>query len=426
MVFLIREDTVSEAKKVICEQCDLVLEIPECQGVKVGVCPRCGSVVHHYHPSPVIYSLCFAISALAMIISTDFLPFLTINFSGLSNSMMLLDYVSILFDKDLGLVSLLIMMFMHFFPIVALFIIIICDCCYLKHKKSRFIALLLKFYVFCKDWSMVDVFVVGVLVSLIKLVNLVDVVYEFGFWSYILFALLFILSVSRFHVHVMWEYFFPQSPIERNIVSGVTAYNQGFTNCHVCDEIVDIKKSSVCPRCGADVVKIHERSIQKCLAFLIAAVAIYIPANLYPMMITFYMGSGEESTILEGVIVLWELKSYFVSMVIFIASVCIPILKILVLFYLCYVYLSFKRAKKKKLLGILFRVVEFIGKWSMVDVFVVAIMVSIVRMGNIMIIDPGFALVSFGAVVILTILAAKQFNPKLLWINLNRNQNNGE
>ena len=144
------------------------------------------------------------------------------------------------------------------------------------------------------------------------------------------------------------------------------------------------------------------------------------------MMITFYMGSGEESTILEGVIVLWELKSYFVSMVIFIASVCIPILKILVLFYLCYVYLSFKRAKKKKLLGILFRVVEFIGKWSMVDVFVVAIMVSIVRMGNIMIIDPGSALVSFGAVVILTILAAKQFNPKLLWINLNRNQNNGE
>lgn len=415
---------MSGSKKVICEQCDLVLDIPECEGVKVGVCPRCGKILHHYHPSPVIYSLCFAVSALIMIISTDFLPFMSINFSGLNNSMKLLDYVSVLADQELGLVSILIMMFMHFLPIIALISIIICDICYLRHRKYGFISRLLRLFQFCKQWSMVDVFVIGVLVSLIKLVNLVDVVYEFGFWSYILFALFFILAVSRFHVLVMWEYFFPQPDVDRPIVSGITAHKQGFTDCPVCGRIVDLHESDCCPRCGANVVNPHKHSVQKCLAFLLAAIAIYIPANIYPMMITVYMGSGEESTILEGVVVLWEMGSYFVSMVIFLASVCIPILKILVLLYLCVMYLTFKRAKKKKLLSMLFRVVEYIGKWSMVDVFVVAVMVSIVRMGNLMIIDPGSALVSFGAVVILTILAAKQFNPKMLW--LNNNNKNGE
>lgn len=416
---------MSEMKKVICEQCDIVLDIPECEGVKVGGCPRCGKILHHYHPSPVRYSLCFAVSALIMIISTDFLPFMSINFSGLNNSVNLLDYVSVLADNDLGFVSILIMMFMHFLPIVALIAIIICDTCYLLKKRYLFISRLLRIFQFCKQWSMVDVFVVGVLVSLIKLVNLVDVVYEFGFWSYITFALMFILAMSRFHVQVMWEFFFPKTETERPIISGITAYKQDFADCHLCGGIVDVRKGYNCPRCGAVVASVNENCIQKCLAFLIAAVAIYIPANMYPMMITVYMGNGEESTILEGVVVLWEMGSYFVSAVIFLASVCIPILKIIVLFYLCCMYKTFKRAKKKKMLGILYRTVEYIGKWSMVDVFVVAIMVSIVRMGNIMIIDPGSALVSFGAVVILTILAAKQFNPKILWLNSVDN-NDGE
>ena len=130
---------MSEMKKVICEQCDIVLDIPECEGVKVGVCPRCGKILHHYHPSPVRYSLCFAVSALIMIISTDFLPFMSINFSGLNNSVSLLDYVSVLADNDLGFVSILIMMFMHFLPIVALIVIIICDTCYLLKKRFLFI-----------------------------------------------------------------------------------------------------------------------------------------------------------------------------------------------------------------------------------------------------------------------------------------------
>lgn len=402
-------------KQIICEQCDLVLDVPVDKGFKVGVCPRCGFVLHHYHPMPIVYSFCYAISALVMLITTDFLPFLSINFSGLSNSMMVLDYTTILNNDDLGVAGWLIFLFMQMFPLVALGCIIICDVSFLLKYRNRFAGKILRLFSFCKDWSMVDVFVVGVLVSLIKLVNLVDVVYESGFWSYIIFALFFLLAISRFHIHIMWDFFFDKVKLTRPIKSGIPAINQNFYLCPVCENIVDKTVYSECPRCGKDITDNSNTSVQRCLAFLIAAMAIYIPANIYPMMITVYMGSGETSTIIEGVIVLWKMGSYFVSGIIFIASICIPILKIIALLYLCFIIKSPKRAKKSRYLGVLFRIVEFIGKWSMVDVFVVAVMVSIVRIGNVMIIEPGVAMISFGSVVILTILAAKQFNPKLLW-----------
>ena len=146
-----------------------------------------------------------------------------------------------------------------------------------------------------------------------------------------------------------------------------------------------------------------------------AALVLYIVSNMYPMMITSSLGVDEPSTIIEGVILLWDLGSYFVAGVIFVASIFIPLLKIGLLLYLCFSVNRFQRTRNKHRLSVVFRLVEFIGKWSMIDVFVVAIMASVVRMGNLMVIYPGNAVLVFAGVVVITILAAKSFDCRLFW-----------
>jgi paraquat-inducible protein A len=150
------------------------------------------------------------------------------------------------------------------------------------------------------------------------------------------------------------------------------------------------------------------------IAFLIASVVMFIPANFFPIMQTTFLGMTESSTIIGGVFLLWSLGSYPVAIVIFLASVVIPIAKILSLSWLCWQY--YYPTERELLQKIwLYRMTEVVGRWSMIDVFVVAVLTGLVQMGNFISILPGPAVLSFAAVVILTILAAKTFDPRLLW-----------
>ena len=145
-----------------------------------------------------------------------------------------------------------------------------------------------------------------------------------------------------------------------------------------------------------------------------AATLLYVPANVYPIMITTSLGHTEPSTIIGGVITLWQHGSYPIAAVIFIASILVPVSKLIAMAWLC---LKVPRDGDLKSVSRtrLYRVTEFIGRWSMVDVFVVAILVALIRAGNLMSIAPGPAALAFGAVVVLTMLAAMAFDPRLIW-----------
>lgn len=401
---------------IICEQCDLVLDLPKITGHYVGVCPRCHNSLYHFHPQPVIYSLCYAITTLIFMFAMDFLPFIGISSSGLSNNVDVLDYTQVLSSENMSIVSLAVYFFMQILPFIALSTIIITDICYLSKTKFFHIKYLLKLYRFCLDWSMVEVFTVAVLVSLIKLVNLVEINYGYGFYCLIIFSFFYMLSITRYNLNEMWTFFCGSPEIVRKIQIGISAESQNFARCQVCGSIVDGEyNNGLCERCGSKIKDKSKHSINKCLALVVAAICMYVPANIYPMMVTTYFGVNEPSTIIDGVIVLWQMKSYFVAIVILVASICIPILKIVTLLYLCVMAKKIRKAKNKVQISFLYRLVEFIGKWSMVDVFVVAIMATIVRIGNFMVIYPGSAVFSFGIVVVLTMLAARQFDPRLLW-----------
>lgn len=192
-----------------------------------------------------------------------------------------------------------------------------------------------------------------------------------------------------------------------------SAAEKGLVSCRRCHQLSPITTLE-CPRCYANLNVRVEQSIQKTLALLITAVLFYIPANLLPIMVTTLLGNQIESTILSGVILFFDQGAYFVASVIFIASIIIPVAKMIAILWLCLSVKSAHSIKKDELMT-LYRITEFIGKWSMIDVFVVAILVALVQIGNLMSIKPGLAALSFAIVVILTMISARCFDSRLLW-----------
>jgi len=195
-----------------------------------------------------------------------------------------------------------------------------------------------------------------------------------------------------------------------------SAAQQGLANCHRCHLLADLSENQ-CPRCGAALHLRSPHSLQKTLALLCTAVLLYIPANILPIMTTRLLGDSSPSTIIGGVAVFLEHGSYFVATVIFTASVIIPMAKIIAILWLCYSVHSPGKINHYELTR-LYRLTEFIGKWSMIDVFVVAILVALIQLGELMTIEPGIAASAFAMVVILTMLAAHAFDVRLIWDKL--------
>jgi paraquat-inducible protein A len=192
-----------------------------------------------------------------------------------------------------------------------------------------------------------------------------------------------------------------------------TALQSGLAICHTCMALNDASLKT-CSRCGSSVHARIPGSLERTLALLIAATVLYIPANAYPIMTTEQFGSPLDSTILGGVILLWNMGSYPVAMIIFIASVLIPIGKILSIGTLCWTVSRNDKSSQRQR-TILYRITELIGKWSMVDVFVVAILVALIQITGIIVIRPGAAALAFAGMVILTMLSAESFDPRLIW-----------
>lgn len=194
--------------------------------------------------------------------------------------------------------------------------------------------------------------------------------------------------------------------------------NQGLASCHVCERVAPVSVVS-CPRCGSRLHLRKRGSISRTLALVIAAAAMYVPANLLPIMSIRELGVLTESTIVEGLLQFWAAGSYPIAVVIFTASILIPVLKIFALLWLCAAAKGIV-PHSSKVLGKVYWVTELLGRWSMVDIFVVAILVTMVQLGNYMRVTPGPGALAFAGVVILTMFAAMSFDPKLLWDQLER------
>lgn len=196
--------------------------------------------------------------------------------------------------------------------------------------------------------------------------------------------------------------------------------NQGLAACHTCEKVAPVNLEK-CPRCGSHLLLRKTNSITKTLALVTAATLMYVPANVLPIMGIRELGVLTESTIISGLIQFWKMGSYPIAIVIFTASILIPFLKIGALLWLCAAAKG-RVPHSAKVLGKVYWITELLGRWSMVDIFVVAILVTMVQLGNYMSVTPLPGALAFAGVVILTMFAAMSFDPKLLWDQLEREE----
>ncbi|RED48100.1 paraquat-inducible protein A [Aestuariispira insulae] len=198
-----------------------------------------------------------------------------------------------------------------------------------------------------------------------------------------------------------------------------TAAELGAIGCHDCgllvsEQFLESRQSHHCPRCRAPMHRRKPLSLAKSWAYLLAAAILYIPANMMPIMTVISFGSGAPDTIMSGVIHLAAAGQYPIALLVFIASVFVPLLKIGVLAYLL-VSVQWNLAAKRRQRTRMYRMTELIGRWSMIDIFMISILVALVKLDAIATIEAGPGAIAFAAVVVLTMIAAQKFDPRLIW-----------
>lgn len=188
------------------------------------------------------------------------------------------------------------------------------------------------------------------------------------------------------------------------------------TTCQLVSRVwqLPVNGRAICPRCGAQLSRRKPNSLARTLALIVAAYILYIPANVYPIMTVISFGEGEPDTILSGVQSLLASGMWPLAVVVFFASIIVPLIKLFGLTFLL-VSVHYKWRWRPKQRTILYRITEAVGRWSMIDIFMISILVALVRLEAIATVEPGAAATSFAAVVVLTMFASMSFDPRLIW-----------
>lgn len=200
-----------------------------------------------------------------------------------------------------------------------------------------------------------------------------------------------------------------------------TGITSGFVSCEACGLLtkpVNVHEPGHCPRCGGKLELRRYNTIQRTWALIIAAAICYIPANVMPVMVTSTLTSVEEDTIISGAVLLYKYGSWHLALIVLIASVMIPLAKLAALAYLL-ITVQRNSIKDQRERTRLYRLVEFVGRWSMLDIFVVTFVVALIQLQPLMSVKPGLGSLFFASVVVLTMIAAETFDSRLIWDSSN-------
>ncbi|HAU4929332.1 PqiA/YebS family transporter subunit [Aeromonas hydrophila] len=398
-----------------CEECDLLVPATTLAVGEASSCPRCGHTLSRHLPEQERRPIAYGFAAIIMFVLSNSFTFMSFSAKGVGQEMTFLQCITTLVDQGYLFLGAVLSLTLIGLPLVYIGSIMLVLWRVDKDLHSNALRSLGRLLCRIKPWLMVDVFLIGVLISLVKLMGMADIKMGLSFWAFVGYTVLLIKMISSLDRMWLWQRLFGPSELHGLTVEDeeASAMTSGLVGCHICGALSEAGADS-CKRCGDHLHSRKPGGLNRTWALLFTSVILYIPANLYPIMDTVFLGDDSPSTILGGVVLLWAMGSYPIAAVIFFASVVVPLVKILALLWLCYMV---QRGQGASPLGKLklYRMTEFVGRWSMIDVFVVAILAGLIRLDNLMTIYPGPAAVAFAGVVLITMVAAMSFDSRLIW-----------
>jgi paraquat-inducible protein A len=403
---LIEEATPAAPAPLACHHCGALHVRTALPAHSVATCRLCGLFLAAARPHGIEHALALHLGAAVAWLVAHVFPLITISIQGQATTATLITGVRALFDAGLGPLAVACVLFVSVFPGLRILLGIAALLAAAGARPSPAARLAFKLVRLQGPWLMLEIYLLGIVVSYVKLMSYADI--AIGPAALALVAAILLLSRADVALdgEAVWRRIGRPSPNKASPPGPRVA-------CHDCG-LVTAARAGRCPRCDAALHRRKRHSLQRTWALLIAALILYIPANTYPMMVVNQFGQSYPGTILGGVVDLVALGDWPVAAIIFIASVLVPILKFLALgWLLASVHFGSRLGLRRKTQ--LYAAVEWIGRYSMVDVFVVAILAGVVQVGGIFAIEPGVGALAFCGVVVLTMLAAMSFDPRLLW-----------
>lgn len=387
----------------LCPGCDLpVMPQVALQGHS-AYCPRCNTRLYrggHFHFTG---ELAIAMTCLILFIPAHVFPLITIRLFGVMIPASL-PSGTITLASNFPAVAVLILFCSTIAPLLVCLSVLGAQAG-LKFRRFKLFRTSVWIIEHLKYWAMFDVFLVSLAISCFKVQDYADIYVGPGLYSLILLQVLMSLLITRISVNRYWEAWQPETEHKPNELKA---------HCHTCH--LTQAHTDTCVRCASPLYLRMPHSIQKTWALLIAATVFIFPANLFPISIFLNNGKRVEDTIFSGVATLVKTDMTGIAIIIFIASIVVPVAKILGLAYLL-LAIQFKRKINHLHRMKLYRVVQWIGKWSMMDLFVISLMVALIDRDQLLDFTPGPGAIAFGVVVVLTMLAAESLDSRLIWDN---------
>lgn len=395
---------------LVCHECGELQTVVSISPDYQPTCHNCGMALHIGSGNWVEKACALAVTGFILFIISNIFPLLSLQVGGFQQEATLMSGVFALLERDQWMLSALVFTTIFLFPLLELLALLYLLLPYRAKKKLPGQIPVLRWLILSRPWSMLEIFLLGVLVTSVKLKDMATLIPGPAMYSFFALVTVLIIIYVTIDRRKLWGWLYPNNCFTSNA-------DEPLFDCEVCEAVVGesiVDKQKQCPRCTSELHKRIPNSIEKTSALLLAAMILYLPANFLPMMTYTSLGEQHSDTIFSGVVKLISDGMWWIAVVVFVASIVVPITKFVVLIYLTWcAHKGFNTGAKQK--ATLYRITEFIGRWSMVDVFVVTLLVALVQFGFIGNVEPGAAVIAFGAVVVLTMLAAETFDPRLLW-----------
>jgi paraquat-inducible protein A len=397
-----------------CHECGLIHRMRALPDGASARCRRCGATLYRERRDSLNRVLMLTVAALILFVLAHTFPFMTFKLEGREDTSELLTGVLMLYRDGMWPLALLVFFTASLAPLLKLLGNLYVFLPLKLGWRGFGLARVFRYTEIVHPWAMMEVYVLGVIVAYVKLTDFAHIELGIAVYSFVALILTMVAAEAVLDPREVWL------RLGRQATAPLPLPPDGsLLSCHACDQLVRTRHPGqharlTCPRCGAALHRRRPNSLARTTALVVTATILYIPANLLPVMTVTSFGKGEPDTILSGVKVLFDVGMWPIALLVFFASITVPVLKLIGLTFLL---ISVRRRSAWRLRDrtFLYRIIESVGRWSMVDIFMISILVALVNLGSIATIQPGAGAIAFAAVVITTMIASMSFDPRLIW-----------